>query len=336
MSKETHSSPPSFTPDGDLQEWRRKVVRWVDLIKTAAEKGDDRHYKTVWATLGRWLYRGLPSAQQSIVDEAQVKGVINYKQDDQVAAVRDIVELVAVDPPIAMVSRLISSFNKVSSCRRKKNEDLSMFVSRFRGLSAEHLMHSHSSSSSQIGEVLAITLLNNANLEEGTLTNAKLQLISLAEARSRNEKNSESISISKESLEVLSKISAEFQDALEAPATSRGDLGRRFLLDFRSDCLPLIAKMTETLRHINQEHQAGTKDDVSGLVLSKQNRCKLHLEDAVSVLGNLTLTSGGPSATFSMKEVETLTDRNVQKDLLSVSQTVAHPSSADFRSSKEQ
>jgi len=183
---------------------------------------------------------------------------------------------------------------------------------------------------------LAITLLNNANLEEGTLTNAKLQLISLAEARSRNEKNSESISISKESLEVLSKISAEFQDALEAPATSRGDLGRRFLLDFRSDCLPLIAKMTETLRHINQEHQAGTKDDVSGLVLSKQNRCKLHLEDAVSVLGNLTLTSGGPSATFSMKEVETLIDRNVQKALLSVSQNVAHPSSAGFRSSKEQ
>lgn len=44
-------------------------------------------------------------------------------------------------------------------------------------------MHSRASTSSQIGEVLAITLLNNANLEEGTLNNAKLQLISLAEAR---------------------------------------------------------------------------------------------------------------------------------------------------------
>ena len=44
-------------------------------------------------------------------------------------------------------------------------------------------MNSNASTSSQIGEVLEITLLNNANLEEGTLTNAKLQLISLAEAR---------------------------------------------------------------------------------------------------------------------------------------------------------
>ena len=35
---------------------------------------------------------------------------------------------------------------------------------------------------------MAITLLNNANLEEGTLTNAKLQLISHDEARS-SEKN---------------------------------------------------------------------------------------------------------------------------------------------------
>jgi len=62
---------------GDLQDWHTKVVRWVDLIKTAAEKENDRHYKTVWATLGRWLYRGLPSAQQSILDEANAKGVVS-------------------------------------------------------------------------------------------------------------------------------------------------------------------------------------------------------------------------------------------------------------------
>ena len=84
------------------------------MVQTAAEKETDRTYKTIWATLGRWFYdRALPSAQQSIVDEAQAKGVIDYKQDNQIAAVKDIVELIAVDPPIATVSRLISSFNKV-------------------------------------------------------------------------------------------------------------------------------------------------------------------------------------------------------------------------------
>ena len=98
-------------------------------------------------------------------------------------AIREIIELIAVDLPIAVVSRLIASFNKVTSCRRRRSEDLNTFVSRFRGLAADHLMHGGLSSSSQVGEVLAITLLNNASLSDETLTNAKLQLISLAQAR---------------------------------------------------------------------------------------------------------------------------------------------------------
>ena len=44
-------------------------------------------------------------------------------------------------------------------------------------------MHAGTTSSSQIGEVLAITLPNNAALGESTLTNAKLCLFSLAESR---------------------------------------------------------------------------------------------------------------------------------------------------------
>ena len=69
---------------------------------------------------GRQLYeRGFPSAQQSIVDEAQAARTIDFKQNDQVAAVRDIVNLIVIDPPVAMVSKLINSFHRVSTCRRK-------------------------------------------------------------------------------------------------------------------------------------------------------------------------------------------------------------------------
>ena len=157
-------------------------------------------YKTIFATLANHLYdRGLPSAQKSIVDEAKAKGLINYKQEDQVTAVREIIELIAVDPPIAVVSRLIQSFNAVTNCRRNRSEDLGSFVSRFRGLAADHWMHGGLSSSSQVGEVLAITLLNNANLSEETLTSAKLQLISLAEALSSAEKKAaEALALSEE------------------------------------------------------------------------------------------------------------------------------------------
>ena len=176
--------PLLFSASGDPQEWRREVARWVDFITTAADKGQAKAYPTVKATLARHLYeRGLPRAQKSVVDEAQAQRKLDYRQDDQVKAVSEIVELLAVDPPIAVVTRLISSFKDVTSCKRKKNEELVSFVSRFQGLAAEHLMHAGPSNSSQIGEVLAITLLNNADLAEQALTNAKLQLISHAEAR---------------------------------------------------------------------------------------------------------------------------------------------------------
>ena len=141
---------------------------------------------------GRKLYeRGLPDARKAIVDEAQSEGWLDYMQmDDSVQAALSIVKLVAVDPPISMVTRLISSYQRVTSCRQDWSEKLSSFVLWFRGLAAKHLLHANTSSSSQIGEVLAITLLNNANLEDGTLTNAKLQLIAHAEARNKEKESS--------------------------------------------------------------------------------------------------------------------------------------------------
>ena len=62
-----------------------------------------------------------PPDQQAMLDEAQAKGTIDYLQtSDPVGAVHDIVMAVAIDPPIDMVTRLISSFQKVTSCRRQK------------------------------------------------------------------------------------------------------------------------------------------------------------------------------------------------------------------------
>ena len=179
--KSRGADPPMFCPEKDLYAWRKNVSLWVDLVCISAEKGEDKFYKTMKATLALQLYtNGLPQAQKSIVDQAQEKGLIDYKQENQVKAVKEIVDLVATDPPISIVTRLIDSFNKVTGCRKKKGDDLSTFVSRFHGLAAEHLMNAGSKDSSQVGEVLAITLLNNAALSNGTLTNTKFQLIALA------------------------------------------------------------------------------------------------------------------------------------------------------------
>lgn len=127
-------------------------------------------------------------------------------------AIKEIVEITAEDPPIAMVSRFISSFNKVSSCRRRKNEELFVFASRFRCLAAEHQMHANSPSSSQIGEVLSITVLNNGSLEEGTLTQAKLNFIQMAEQRASKEDKLELFNVLKSLVDNVLKAVASLEN----------------------------------------------------------------------------------------------------------------------------
>ncbi len=50
-------------------------------------------------------------------------------------------------------------------------------------------MHAGSSQTSKVEEVLAITLLNNANLGETTLSSAKIQLINAANFRDSQSAN---------------------------------------------------------------------------------------------------------------------------------------------------
>lgn len=91
-------------------------------------------------------------------------------------------DLVAVDPPISMVNRLITSFSKVSTCRPRKDEDLVTFADRFRGLASEHLMHTGFESSTHIGKHLVFTLINHAMRPEKNLHNAVLQLLTQAQS----------------------------------------------------------------------------------------------------------------------------------------------------------
>ena len=111
--------------------------------------------------------------------------MIDFKQDNRIIAVKEIVDLVAADQPISVIPRLIDTFNHVMQCKRRNGENLNSFALRFRGLATEHLMRAGTSNSEQIVEVLAISLLNNANLNQ-----AKLQLIAMAQQSiSNNEEN---------------------------------------------------------------------------------------------------------------------------------------------------
>lgn len=315
--------PPYFSPQADLQIWRKEVARWVDKIKASAEKGSDRLYKTVFATLGRHLYdTGLPSSQQSIVDEAQARGKIDYKQDDPIQAVKDIVDLVASDPPIAVVSRLICSFNRVTECTRDigRGESLSSFVSRFHGLASEHLMISNATASSQVGEVLAITLLNNARLPDSTLTNAKLELISRGEVRARSEAENATKLANAEALASIENALISFQDMEKGVsirrASSEVNKYRAAFHALHRNVCKSTGEFSAAFSDLskNLENEVDIKDP-EAIKNANKKPCKLDLRDAVEVLGNLTIASG-PSTGIDKKQVDRIVTKNVQKALL--------------------
>jgi hypothetical protein len=91
--------------------------------------------------------------------------------------------LLRKEPPMSLVSRLIKTLSDAIECKRGTTERLSTFVSRFWGLASTHLMHAQELQDSQLGEILAIVLINNRTLDANTLASAKLELIRAAEVR---------------------------------------------------------------------------------------------------------------------------------------------------------
>ncbi len=122
------------------------------MISVGTSKGEGKHYKTVIATLGRHFYdRALPLDQQCIVDHAQ--GEQAHRLTSKMITSQpywEIVDLIAIDPTIVVINRLINSFNKAVKCQRNKHESLMQLVSRFYGLASQHFIHGGLSSSSQV------------------------------------------------------------------------------------------------------------------------------------------------------------------------------------------
>ncbi len=104
----------------------------------------------------------------------------------------------------------------------EKNKSLTQFVSRFHGLASQHLIHAGLSSSSQVGEFLAITLLGNANLGETTHQGAKIQLINAAESRIEKEKKALYVLTDQDS-EDLDKVKDKITSGLSSFEVSEGD-----------------------------------------------------------------------------------------------------------------
>lgn len=99
---------------------------------------------------------------------------------------------------------------------------MSTFFSSFRGAAAEHLPQSSSSPSPQIGQVMAITLLSNANLDVNVLINTKLQLINLAEERAKQHRKEITKTVRVEMYDKLLQIVKDFENVKNLNANNEG------------------------------------------------------------------------------------------------------------------
>lgn len=121
------ADPPRYEPKKDS----------VNLVKASTETGEGSTFKTFYSTLGQSYVKQAIRDPEVRGEESQSKLHIDFKKDDQVKAVVEIVELLVVDPPIAVVLQLIISFNKLSTCQRGKHKYHWTFVSHFREIAAE-------------------------------------------------------------------------------------------------------------------------------------------------------------------------------------------------------
>ena len=277
---------------------------------------------TNFALLGRMFYNeALPEPQKSLVDDEISKGLLNlYNDDDPVKTVLVMVNIVAVDGSLAQVSRLISTYQSVVSCTRKKDERLSIFASRFRGLASKHLRHCGVSPSSQTGQVLAITLLNNARLEELTLTNAKMQLIALAEERAKKEKEDKEkigklvpVSVIKPALEQAHDLMTRIEKEADEE-NDDDDEDDTFFEDARMGSEQLHKLLDDVVDSSNAE----PAEDITleEMFKDKSQVIKLHLDDAVTVLRNISQGSSSKQ-TFNLAEVQTMLAEQVQSEVKS-------------------
>lgn len=160
--------------------------------------------------------------------------------------------VVAVDPPMAMVRRRIGFFNKALSLRRSKNEDLSLLISPFRGVAAEHIQQTGSCSSSQIVQVLAIILLNNANLDENVLTSANLQRIAFAGKSAKQEQEDVNKLVCKEKFDKLAKIEKALDNIKNMDVRRAGT--SKLIAGSKNLMYGLISELEDTLRTGSHHH----------------------------------------------------------------------------------
>ena len=91
--------------------------------------------------------------------------------------------LIGHETPIESTTRLLTAYKAVHACTRYPNEPIDRFTVRYRGAASHYMDLANVASKSQDSQLLAMVLLENAQLTPDTLQGAKLQLVQKPQQR---------------------------------------------------------------------------------------------------------------------------------------------------------
>jgi hypothetical protein len=182
VARKPEEAPPLY-PGADRFRWRRQVSAWVSYIQRRADAGD-KLCKSHAATLSDLLYAAAHPSYQKVLELAKSASLdFSVPTEKQPDVVQEIVRLIGFETPIEATSRLLAAYKAVHACIRYSNETLDKFTVRYRGVASNYMDLANVSCNSQDSQLLALVLLENAQLTPDTLQGAKLQLVHQAQQR---------------------------------------------------------------------------------------------------------------------------------------------------------
>lgn len=168
--------PPVFRQE--KLEYRSAMERWVKTIATLTKAGNSQA-ACLSAVMAEVVMSSLPAELSAMVNSSVAQGDINLDAATfrgQLKAVQSIVRLIASDSPTEHVDRIANAYAAVSECKRKKNETVKVYATRFYSKAQTYLRIAGGDESDAGGLVLALVFVENALLTAETRQHVRLQL----------------------------------------------------------------------------------------------------------------------------------------------------------------
>jgi hypothetical protein len=282
-------APPLY-PGADRLRWRRQVLAWVSYIQRRAATGD-KVCKSHAATLADLLYAAVHPSYQKII-ELEKSTTINFSAptEKQPEVVQEIVRLIGHETPIETTTRLLTAYKAVHACTRYPNEPIDRFTVRYRGAASHYMDLANVASNSQDSQLLAMVLLENAQLTPDTLQGAKLQLVQQSQQRAALSGSSAIDVAKKHSTKCTSMLDTLLSLPGNSPEDHIGISPSTYILssEQRETLLDGVSSLNESFRQSDVPHEPFSL---------QESPTPIFLEDAVLVLQTFTSPTETPFKT---------------------------------------